>query len=100
MPEPLYLANHTLFSQQLGQMRFPTAVISLTQLELLIAVAVAEQSGRVFADLTAGSQYLVANPQDALAAARKRAGVKVPLNELLDDAFKFTQLTAVRDKSG
>jgi hypothetical protein len=51
VPEPLYLANHTMFGQALRQMPFPTAVISFTELEQLVA-AVAERSARVFVDLT------------------------------------------------
>jgi hypothetical protein len=87
VPEPLYLANHTMFGQQLGQMPFPTAVVSFTQLELLVAVAATERSGRVFEDLTAGSQYLVADPTAALAAARERTGVQVHRNDILDASF-------------
>ncbi|MEV0898209.1 hypothetical protein [Actinoplanes sp. NPDC049802] len=87
VPEPLYLANHTMFGQDLGSMPFPTAVVSLTQLEQLVAVAAAERSGRIFEDLTAGSQYLVADPTAALAAARERSGVAVHRNDILDASF-------------
>ncbi|GAB3863992.1 hypothetical protein GCM10029963_73640 [Micromonospora andamanensis] len=85
VPEPLYLANHTMFNQ--FTMPFPTAIVSLTQLELAVSIAAQEKSSRVFTDLTAGSQYLVADVEKALSDARKRAGVTLPRNSILDDSF-------------
>jgi hypothetical protein len=87
VPEPLYLANHTMFVQAIGAMPFPTAVVSLTQLENLVAVAAAERSGLVFQDLAAGSRHLVADPTAALNRAQQRAGVATPRNEILDASF-------------
>jgi hypothetical protein len=94
VPEPLYLANHTMFGQDLGQMPFPTAVVSFTQLELLVAVAASERNGRVFADIATGSPYLIADPTAALMAAQQRSGVKTHRNRILDasfDAMRWTQ---------
>ncbi|MBC8991462.1 hypothetical protein H9X95_15005 [Micromonospora chalcea] len=98
VPEPLYLANHTMFGQVIGAMPFPTAVVSLTQLEDLVAVAVAERSGRVFQDVTAGSRHLVADPAAALTAARERAGVTVSRNEILDASFEAIRWQKVRNR--
>ncbi|MFI5916829.1 hypothetical protein [Dactylosporangium sp. NPDC051541] len=88
VPEPLYLANQTMFGQDLGRMPFPTAVVSFTQLELLVAVAVSERSGRVFADIATGSPYLIADPAAALMAARQRSGIRVHRNGILDASFE------------
>jgi hypothetical protein len=98
VPEPLYLANHTIFGQELGQMPFPTAVVSFTQLELLVAVAVSEHSGRVFEDVATGSPYLVADPTAALMAARKRSSIRVHRNAILDASFETVQWARVGAK--
>jgi hypothetical protein len=88
VPEPLYLANHTMFGQDLGQMPFPTAVVSFTQMELLVAVAASEGTGRVFEDIATGSPYLIADPTAALMAARKRSGIRTHRNTILDASFE------------
>ena len=79
-------------------MPFPTAVVSLAQLENLVAVAAAERSGLVLQDLTAGSQHLVADPTAALNAAQQRAGVATPRNEILDASFGAIRWPKVRNQ--
>jgi hypothetical protein len=94
VPEPLYLANHTMFGQALRQMPFPTAVISFTELEQLVAAAVAERSARVFVDLTTELSFLSADASAALSAARARTGTHAPRNALLDASFEAMRWTA------
>jgi hypothetical protein len=94
VPEPLYLANHSMFEQALRQMPFPTAVISFTELEQLVAAAVAERSGRVFADLTTQSPFLSADASATLSAARTRTGIQTPRNAILDASFEAMRWTA------
>ena len=77
-----------MFGQTLSQMPFPTAVISFTELEQLVAAAIVERSGRVFEDLTAQSPYLSADASAALSAARTRTGTQAPRNALLDASFE------------
>jgi hypothetical protein len=95
VPEPLYLADHTMFRHTLRQMPFPTAVISFTELEQLVAAAVAERSGRVLADLTTESPFLSADASAALTADRARMGTRALRNAMLDASFEAMRWTSV-----
>ncbi|GIJ08463.1 hypothetical protein Van01_16770 [Micromonospora andamanensis] len=93
VPEPLYLANHSMFAPATSQMPFPTAVVSLTELEQLVAAAVAERSGRVFTELNTDSPHLTADATAALTAARARTGIVRPSNPILDASFEAIRWT-------
>ncbi len=84
-PDPLYLANSPTFTSGLPSPGMPTAVVSLTELENLIAACLVTGTSEIFKSATAVGPNGYSDPNSALRSAFAEAP---PDNPLLLDAFK------------
>ncbi|MEU4607627.1 hypothetical protein AB0F43_31970 [Kribbella sp. NPDC023972] len=89
VPEPLYLVNHTAFRATLPPAPFSIAIISMTELEHLVACALHEHNATVLANAARPHPggIIASDVQGVLLDAQRRAGGKMPRNPLLDAAF-------------
>jgi hypothetical protein len=87
VPESLYMVNHAVIRDALPAAPFDIAIVSLSELEQLVAAMLHERSGAVLADAMRGTGVIVSDVQTALMRAQRRCG-RPPSNPILDDSVQ------------
>lgn len=85
-PEPLWLANNAQFTAGYPNPTVPTSIISLRELEDLVAYGRGDRKGTVWLDATKEDKQGNRNPHAAL-YRHQQARKKIPQNPLLKEAF-------------
>lgn len=89
VPEPLYMANHSALRARLPSAPFNIAIVSLTELEDLVACALHDHNTKILAKAARPHPggIIAADVRGVLQNAQLRAGGKMPRNPMLDAAF-------------
>ena len=85
-PEPLWLANNAEFTSGYPDPAVPTSIVSLRELEDLVAYAREDRRGTVWLDATTPGENGNRNPHAALYRHQQSRG-EPPQNPLLKEAF-------------
>lgn len=85
-PEPLWLANNAQFTAGYPDPTVPTSIVSLRELEDLVAYGREDRKGTVWLDATKADEQGNRNPHAALYRHQQSRG-KIPQNPLLKEAF-------------
>lgn len=98
-PEPFYNANWTSIRKLLPALPFRVAILSLTELEGLVAGAIAEGALTCFVEAAAdpGTGAMDADPRGALKRVQDRLDGEPPKNPILDTSFEADQIEWIED---